>query len=67
MVKHDTFANALYYTLHVMITEEQMSSFVGNEFDVFLLNMAYTADSHCAELQVQISMQLWHLPCFPAI
>ena len=29
MVKHSTFAHALYHTLHVMITEELMSSFLG--------------------------------------
>ena len=34
MVRHNTFAHALQHTLHVMITEEQMSSFVGNEFDM---------------------------------
>ena len=34
MVKRNTFAHAQQHTLHVIITEEQMSSFVGNEFDM---------------------------------
>jgi len=37
MAKYNTFEHALQQTLHVMITEEQMSSFVGNEFDMQLL------------------------------